>query len=162
MNLDLPLYHLIANYHTDQLWHGFHCYWKANGGQLSDVLSRPITKGVRRLATAATEASSSLSGTTPLPWLPEPIRLNIEPLKFQLLSRSSISELFSNRARHIYSSDYLAGATVFPMRKHEPTPTGRQPERRECSLPSWQTPWRDATQVSRDLPHIPHRRTILP
>lgn len=80
------------------------------------LLGRPTTKGVRRLATAATEASSSLSGTTSLPWLPEPIRLNIEPLKFQLLSRSSISELFSNRARHIDSSGYLAAATVFPMR----------------------------------------------
>ena len=80
------------------------------------LLGRPITKGVRRLATAATGASSSLNGTTSLPWLPEPIRLDIEPLKFQLLSRSNISELFSNRAHHIDSSGYLAAATVFPMR----------------------------------------------
>src|SRR5260221_7151635 len=80
------------------------------------LLGRPMTKGVRHLATAAIEASSSLSGTTSLPWLPEPIRLNIEPLKFQLLSRSNIPQLFSNRAHHIDSSAYVAAATVFPMR----------------------------------------------
>ena|SRR6266542_2710863 len=76
----------------------------------SSMLGR-LTKG---LATAATEASASR--ITSLPWLPEPIRLNIEPLKFQLLSRSNISELFSSRARHIDSSEYLAAAAVFPMR----------------------------------------------
>jgi len=71
-----------------------------------------LTKGVRRLATEASSGSRITSST----WIPEPIRLSIEPLKFQLFTRSSISELFSSRARHIDSSEYLAAASVFPMR----------------------------------------------
>ena len=67
-----------------------------------------LPKCVRRLVTATIEPTSS--------WLPEPIRLTIEPLKFQLLSRSNIPELFLSRARHLNITDYLAAASVFPMR----------------------------------------------
>ncbi len=73
-----------------------------------------LTRGVARLATTETKASSPRINS--LPWLPEPIRLNVEPLKYQLLSRSNIPELFSSRAPHIDSSEYLAAASVFPMR----------------------------------------------
>ncbi|THH18167.1 hypothetical protein EW146_g2773 [Bondarzewia mesenterica] len=76
---------------------------------LSSSSRRPHLGSVRNFASGVSESLQYRSS-------PDVISPFIQPKKIQLLTRSHIPELFASRAPHLSTEDYMAAASVFPMR----------------------------------------------
>lgn len=76
----------------------------------STLLSHRFNKSLLLISRQFASDRSTVSRHAPL------LPLFIEQKKIQLLTRSHIPEIFASRAPHLSVEDYVAAASVFPMR----------------------------------------------